>query len=36
MDELSGQKSQDFGTERAATGRLIMAAAEAAAQAGSA
>jgi N-formylglutamate deformylase len=36
MDELSGQKTQDFRTVRAAIGRLIMAAAEAAAQTGSA
>jgi N-formylglutamate deformylase len=36
MDELSGQKTRDFGTVRAAIGRLIMAAAEAAGQAASA
>ena len=32
MDELSGQKTQDFGTVRATVGRLIVTAAEAAAQ----
>jgi N-formylglutamate deformylase len=36
MDELSGQKTQDFGTVRAAIGRLVIAAAEAAGQAASA
>jgi N-formylglutamate amidohydrolase len=34
MDELSGQKTPDFGTVRATIGRLIMVAAEAAGQAG--
>jgi N-formylglutamate amidohydrolase len=36
MDELSGQKTHDFGTVRAAIGRLVIAAAEAAGQAASA
>jgi N-formylglutamate deformylase len=36
MDELSGQKTRDFGKVRAAIGRLIMAAVEAAGQAASA
>jgi N-formylglutamate deformylase len=35
MDELTGQKTQDFGAVRAAVGRLILAAAEVAAKAGS-
>jgi N-formylglutamate amidohydrolase len=35
MDELTGQKTQDFGALRAAVGRLILAAADVAAKAGS-
>src|ERR1700733_12480439 len=35
MDELTGQKTQDFGAVRAAVGRIIVVAAKAAAEAGS-
>jgi hypothetical protein len=35
MDELSGQKTQDFETVQAAVGRLIVMATEAAAKEGS-